>query len=128
MKLNKEGSTRWVLLIGRIAIKFPCPSTKKSWLQGLVANMVERELAYTKSDTLCPVYFSAWWGLFNIVPRVAVLTDEEYIEHVLKVHPKSPNYVNIILWPCNDFVLHIEGKSNSYGWYKGKVVAIDYGN
>ncbi|QSA96603.1 hypothetical protein [Methylococcus sp. EFPC2] len=110
------GATRAVLLVGRMAIKVPRLSTWRTFLNGLLANMQEREFWRTRWAELCPVLFSLPGGWLVVMPRAKPLTDadwcafdtEEFIER-------------------SDGVIPVEEKQDSFGWLNGRIVAIDYG-
>lgn len=66
---------------------------------------------------LCPIVFYMPLGLLVVMPRLDVLTDEEFLR------------VNIDdLTNRDEYQIPVENKANSFGWYRGRPVAIDYGN
>lgn len=100
-----------------MAIKIP--NLTNGWvnfLEGLIGNIQEREFWKTKSDLLCPVLLSLPLGLLNVYPRCTPITDEEYSDL-----DTSPFYYRHLHIP-------VEEKQSSFGWYKGRVVAVDYGS
>ena len=110
------GCSRAVLLIGRYAFKFP--TMIYSWsnfLNGLLHNMEESAFSKMRIDYLCPVLYSLPGGFMNVMPRCKILTKDEY--NSLKIRKKFERSV-----------MSIEEKPDSYGWYQGRVVAVDYGD
>lgn len=73
---NRTGIMREVFLIGRWAVKVP--KLTRGWrnfLQGLLANMQERELSRRGYPQLCPVVFSIPGGWLVVMPRVEPLSN-----------------------------------------------------
>jgi hypothetical protein len=120
-QLNKQGVTRTVLLIGPYAIKLPCLHYGwRNFLQGLLANMQERQWATMNLPILCPIVFSLPGGFLNVMPRCRILTDAEWQDYAeMAISPEEER---------GDFVVPVEHKSDSYGWLNGRIVAVDYGN
>lgn len=119
LKISK-GASRWVIKIGPLAFKFPYLTSGGSsfgiihrFACGIKNNRVENTYS-TSLDDVCPVYYSLL-GLVNIVPYCKPLTLEEYEEVNYKKFVEREQY-------------HIpaEDKPDSFGWYKGKIIAIDY--
>lgn len=116
----KYGSFRMVWLIGSLAIKMPRPTRDSfkgllhSVLQGWLQNLSERAYSKTNDSHLCPIWFSCF-GLFIIMPRCAEISEKES-----KAFFESK-------WDC-PFWYVIEEKRSSLGKYKGRIVAVDYGN
>ena len=109
------GSTRVAILTKRRAYKVPYPTAYRNFLQGLIANMDEVLLSpVIGDDYLCPVLWSLPMGFLVVMPRVRTTTREELSEF------ESTNRFK-------NFPVYIESKPCSWGWYNGKVVAIDYG-
>ena len=119
MRLNRNGATREVLLIGPYAIKIPSLREWRLFLHGLLANMQEKNISRLTNhvEGFCPVLFSLPGGLLVVMPRVRVMTDEEY---------EKFDYESLVDHP--DYRIPAEDKSDSFGWLNGQVVAIDYGN
>ncbi len=117
MKLLRNGSTRWVLLIGRFAVKIPSLHSWKRFLNGLLANLQEVEFWGCKEmrPKLCPVLFYIPLGFLVVMPRVRILVDELSVEELERF--------------CLDenFTVPAEPKMDSFGWYEGRLVAVDYG-
>jgi hypothetical protein len=116
MKLINTGVTRHVILIGRYAIKIPRLNYGyRLFLLGLLANNQERLFSTMKNERIAPVLFYLPGGFLSIMPRCKLITDSEYEQLNLK------DFENI---PCEKS----PGKSDSYGWLKGQIVALDYGS
>ena len=111
-----RGATRWVLLVGRYALKFPLVQTWRTFLNGLLANMQEREFARTGWPELCPVLFSLPGGWLVVMPRCAPLTCYEYNDLDTREFIER-----------RDGVVPVEEKPDSFGWLNGRIVAVDYG-
>ncbi len=118
----KSGATRWVFLIGSIAIKLPRASSWKSLLHGMLANMQEaqwRDMHYA----LCPIICAAPLGLVVVMKRARPLTAAEW---------RRLNYTRFVERP--HMRLPVERKRDSFGWLggaedaDGRVVAVDYGS
>ena len=77
------------------------------------------EVTFSKTGwpEFCPVLFHLLFGILVIMPRVRVMTDDEF---------DCFNYPEFI--HQNDYYVPVEAKADSFGWLDGKVVAIDYGN
>lgn len=112
---TRRGITREVIVVGRLAFKLPSIRSWKCFLQGLVANIKEREHSQLKNKRLCPVLFYLPGGLLVVQRRVKVLTEKE---------AESFDLIGI----SAEARVWVEPKASSFGWLDGIVVAIDYGN
>lgn len=86
---------------------------------GLLANMQEREFSKIQdmSDKLCPVIFNIPLGFLIVMPKVQVLREGELSRKALEK-----------FCTCNkNYTIPAELKHDSFGYFKGKLVAIDYG-
>ena len=120
MIVNRQGVTRIVILTGRFAIKFP--RFGYGWrfgLQGLLANMQEREFGAAGWPELCPVLFALPGGFALVMRRAEPLTDEQWEAFDPEAFRNSG---------LPDRYIPVEGKRDSFGMIDGKIVAIDYGN
>lgn len=112
-----------VLLTRHYAWKFPNvidSSNRFSWrtfCQGMLANMQEVTFSKAKWIELCPVLFHLPLGLLVVMPKVKLLTDDEFCEMDFIAFTDKP-----------DYFVPVEEKANSLGWLNGRIVAIDYGN
>lgn len=116
--LISTGVTRHVLLVGRVAVKWP--RLNYGWrlfLQGLLANMQEREFSRAGWPELCPVVWSIPGGWLVIMRRAQAVTADEF------------DSFDAAAWAQRqDYVIPVEAKADSFGWLEGQLVAIDYGN
>lgn len=115
-----KGITRKVLLIGKFAIKVPRLFNRHyNFLHGCMSNWKERDFCKkfkdvdfenNKYEFVAPSYFCSWFGLVQIQARCKVntreLTDEE-LEFFTEL--------------CDS-----ETKPENFGYYKGKLVCLDY--
>ena len=108
LSLNTEGYNRFVILTARYAIKIPSLRCWRDFLFGLLNNMHEAQ-AHRQEPFYCPVLWAAPLGLAIVMPRVRVLTDDEF-----------PS-VDLPDGGC------AERKPSSWGWLGDRLVAIDYG-
>jgi hypothetical protein len=124
MKINRQGITRIVILTKRYAIKIPnFTYCQQHILWGLLGNLNEANVSKNKqvAHRICPVLFHLPLGLLVVMPRVEVLNDLQY--HLYYKDIQS------LLYDVNeDSIISAESKSDSYGFYKGNVVVIDYGS
>ena len=111
-----RGATRIVLLVGGYAVKVPLPQTWRTFLNGLLANMQEREFSRTGWPELCPVVGSLPGGWLVVMRRTEPLTCYEY--NVFDTREFIER---------SDGVIPVEEKQDSFGWLDGRIVAVDYG-
>jgi hypothetical protein len=117
MKL-KYGTTRTVILTKNYAIKIPTFVTYKLFLNGLLGNMQEHLFwKHLKSYKLCPILFYIIGGFLLVMPRAKELTREEFFNLDFE------EFMDEDKW-----LVPVENKLDSFGWYKGKIVAVDYGS
>ena len=107
----KQGSTRFVILTKQYAIKIP-QFKWRNFLLGLLANMQEVQFSKLNDTRLCPVKFYIPGGWLIVMPRCEIISDEMFFNLDLK----------------NFYLIPVENKKDSFGYYNGKVVAIDYGS
>lgn len=123
VQVIRTGATRIVLLTRRYAFKIPNFLTTwgHKWrmgLTGLLANQQEwRMWSFCRYPELCPVVFYLPLGFLVVMPRVEILTADEYAGMSYRTLTGGDSYV-----------LPSEDKPNSFGWLDGRVVCIDYGN
>lgn len=113
----KQGATRNVFLTKRYAIKLPRWSEWRLFLQGLLGNMQEvnfwRQL---KSNKLCPVVFSVAGGFLVVMARASEFSCSDYADF---------NFDSFV--EADGWTIPVENKQSSFGWFQGRIVAIDYG-
>jgi hypothetical protein len=100
-----------------LAIKIPRLTSWKSFLTGLLCNIQERQFAKTGWAELCPVYFADPWGFIVVMPRCMPLHRDYWLKFNFQEFVNKPNY-------C----IPVECKYDSFGKYKDKTVAVDYGS
>lgn len=111
MKLAK-GYNRVVLLVGRLAIKFPNPGTQRQFIRGMACNQKEYEL-YQESNNdprLMRIYTLGFLGLWLVCKRYEVLDRELTIEE----RDSFP-------------ITELDEVPGNFGIENGKLVVIDYG-
>lgn len=114
----EQGSSRTVILTKRHAFKIPRMTTWRTFLNGLLANMQEREFAHTGWPELCPVKFSFPGGWLVVMPRCKPVINEiwELLED------------DDTLLDRGEYIIPAERKQSSFGVLNSQIVAIDYGN
>jgi hypothetical protein len=74
-----------VLLVGGYAIKFPHASPPAKYELGVRANLAEAATFSVAAEKgwheLCPILWSHLHGLFLVMPRVRLMTREEYDDY-----------------------------------------------
>ncbi len=120
MKIDRKGITRIVFIFDKFVIKIPnFLHQHDHFLIGCVANWSERCVTkiFSKMDDktliwkVVPTLWCSWFGLIQVQakcePKLEDLTDEE-IEFY------------------RDFC-GTDSKKENFGWYKGRLVCLDYG-
>ena len=121
--INRQGCSRIVIVTRNSAWKIPAIYDSanhwswKAFCQGMLANMQEVVFSKAGWPELCPVTFKLPLGLLVVMPRVEVMTSEEFAEWDVD------NFVE-----KEDYCVPAEKKYNSFGWLNGRPVCIDYGN
>jgi len=114
--MYKRGMTREVFLIGKYAFKIPSFRSYKLFLLGILGNMQEHQFySIMKDERMCPVLFASPLKLLIIMPRCI----ESNLSQKELTKMSETNY-----W----FSVPVEFKPCSFGYYKGKLVAVDYGS
>jgi len=113
----KQGATRNVFLTKRYAIKIPRFVEWRLFLHGLLANMQEANFwRQLKSDKLCPVLFAISGGFLIVMARASEFSRSDHADF------DFDSFVD-----AGDWVVPVENKQDSFGWFQGRIVAIDYG-
>jgi len=116
MQINRQGSHRVTILTKNYAIKLPnFPLGWRLFLIGLLSNIEEASF-YDGESELCPTLHALPGGFMNIMPRLTTLTREEFMS--LDIDTFSNN---------KDIQQKLDPKPNNFGWYRGRIVLIDYG-
>ena len=113
----RSGATRHAILIGKYAVKIPV--LNEGWelfLCGLLGNIQEHKF-HDSDPVFCPIVFSIPLGFLNVMHRVNELTKKEFDTHITDDFMQSHS----VVIPC-------EIKRSSFGWFEGRIVAIDYGS
>ena len=93
-------------------IKFPSLESWYYFLFGLIHNLDEKKWAkfnHLYNNIFCPIFFTAPLGLFSIMPYCNQISDVDFQQLLLDYES-----------------LPIEKKQDSFGYYKNKIVAVDY--
>ena len=114
----KKGATRWVFITKKYAIKIPALCSYKNFLCGLLSNMQEVEFSRVRyyKPYLCPIYFSIPFGLLVVMPNIEICEWENTCSGYLYLYSHRKH-----------FTIPAECKPDSWGRYKGHLVAVDYG-
>lgn len=118
LAIDRTGCTRTVFLTRGLAIKVPnlfCGW--KLFLTGLLCNMQEVQFGKTGWEGLCPVCWSLPGGFMLVMPRVRVMTKQEF---------EGFDFEGFV--ERADYAIPAEAKASSFGFLDGRVVAIDYGS
>lgn len=119
MKLIRSGGTRWVVLTKNHAIKFPIPTTWKRFIQGLLSNITEGQWKGMDKKYLCPIVYTNRFGLLVIMKRCEPVRHEGLfwveLESLYSECELGRNFYEYDAFPKN------------FGYYKGRLVKIDYG-
>lgn len=139
MKLITTGSTRWVVLIGQYAVKFPRPTSWWSLLNGMLANLNERRFGRGYSQALAHVFFADPMGFVVVMERCAAVpvgtaTSCELGGQIgddieVTYETENPEICEAIFADRKGNRLPLELKDDGFGVAAdGRIVGIDYGN
>jgi len=117
IELHTAGSTRLTICVGRYALKLP------RGRRGRVANYGER-VEWTRASPerrkiLCPLLWTAPFGLLNIMRRAIPMTEDERERLDIFDFPKWDYMPG---GPSSPF----EHKASDWGHFDGRLVALDY--
>lgn len=123
MYISKQGTTRIVFVFSNKVLKIP---TFKSWslfLHGLLSNINEGEVYNnTNRNDLAKVYYYNKLGLFLIMERVSICSNEEALD---LLETLEETYQNDTL---RDFIMDDYKTSNWGRRQDGTLVKVDYGS
>lgn len=123
MYISKQGTTRIVFVFSNKVLKIP---TFKSWslfLHGLLSNINEGEVYNNiNRNDLAKVYYYNKLGLFLIMERVSICSNEEALD---LLETLEEIYQNDTL---KDFIMDDYKTSNWGRRQDGTLVKIDYGS
>ena len=119
MRVNSEGITRLVIIFKTVVVKIPrlrwSNNIWYSFLKGICANIEEhRTWEATKSELLCPVVWCSWGGWILIMKKADV---DKWIKESEDINWSYAAHINAGFG---------DDKSSNYGYYKNKLVKIDY--
>ena len=119
MKINKQGTTRYVIMLDKIVIKIPSFHSYKHFLYGLLANMQESQFGIKPFYCLTPVLYSSKFGLFVIQKRLRPVRHRGlfWVEHKkLIIESIIPD-------------IHLSDvKPENYGYDGSQLKRLDYGS
>lgn len=121
----KRGTTRITFLVKDYAIKVPNYRNWRSFLCGILGNLQEREFGRCKFSKLAPVLWVSWGGFILVMPRVSVKRGQAGRRCLRRW------LINLSTLDYNERMMYhniVEQKTDSVGYYKGRVVAVDYGS
>jgi hypothetical protein len=119
-----RGATRNVLLTSRYAIKIP-RVFPWSWILfrlGFQCNRLERRYGCLGHQKLCPVLFADRWGILVIMPRCE---PAKPLEPYRDLSSRAMCQVEWDYW--NSQGLPFDNYYFNFGYYEGRLVALDYG-
>lgn len=115
-----RGATRLVIVVkNQFVVKFPSPYSWRHFLNGLLANLQEKEFGICNWQGFCPVTIADPLGFGLVMPYARPLNDDEW-----------ENFSNQIerFIDREDYCIPVENKQSSFGMLNGEIVAIDYGS
>lgn len=120
MEIDRKGCTRIVLIFKNFVVKLPSMYCFESFLEGILSNIREYKFKDSPADfNLAPI-------LFRLTPLILVMKKCEPVVDIDK-------YFNDLDKLCKDgglptnFYLS-DAKPENYGYMKGKLLKIDYGD
>lgn len=123
MYISKQGTTRIVFVFSNKVLKIP---TFKSWslfLHGLLSNINEGEVYNnTNRNDLAKVYYYNKLGLFLIMERVSICSNEEALDLLETLEEIYQNDT------FRDFIMDDYKTSNWGRRQDGTLVKVDYGS
>lgn len=121
------GTTRYVLLVGKFAIKIPRMCSWRTFLYGILSNIQERTFwNQLKSPLLARVYYADIFGFMLIMERA----DNVYLgyDHPVKSPTKEEEKeLKTFFKKCRSEKLPVDGYFGNVGKFNGKKKLIDYG-
>ena len=119
----KSGATRRVLKFTNFVVKLPSVRSYRLFLNGLLANLQEREFSKIGRNDLAKVFFCDVLGLFLVMERAEDVnylgfTWEEVKDFVKRKYADDE---------MGEFMLS-DNKAENWGYVKGILKKIDYGS
>lgn len=125
MKVNRTGGTRIVIITNKYAIKLPRFNSWKAFVQGMLSNMTEGQWKGYDNKYLCPIAYSNRFGLIVVMHKAEPIECDELFKHDLqKLYDDVDSDEHRTL--DRDF-FEYDAFPKNFGYYKGKLVKIDYG-
>jgi hypothetical protein len=117
-----KGSSRTVFVFDKFVIKIPNTKEYRLFLSGILANLQEKLFSRMCREDLAKVMFCDKLGLFLIMEKA----DMNYVKYNWKYFKDfiKNKYVNDAM---KDFMLS-DLKYDNWGYIKGRLIKIDYGN
>lgn len=119
----KRGATRIVFIFKQFVIKIPNIQEYRLFLNGLLANLQEKEFSKMNRSDLCHVKFCTKFGLILIMNKAEEL-DIKNIDWLIFKEQLESKYENDQM---KEFILS-DSKPSNWGYINNKLVKIDYGN
>lgn len=116
----KKGATRCVWLIGKYAIKFPRLCSWRCFLNGLIANMTEREFDCIAPDLHAKVLYADKFGFMLVMERAEYMLPSE-------LHEYMRQYIDKLFDRCEKAGLPIERKYADVGKFFDGYKIVDFG-
>lgn len=117
-----KGTTRWVWLHGKYAIKIPSMQSWKQFLQGMLANLQER--CWWKSlhhPKLAKVYYCDRLGLCLVMEKADFVMCSN--PHVI-----TQKSISEFFYECESAGLPVDPRPSNIGVFDGQYKLIDYGS
>lgn len=121
-----KSTTRWVIPVGSCVIKLPSLRSWRQFLQGMLANLQEREFskmdkAAWPRELLARVKYCDFLGLCLVMERAdCVLPDCP--------HPSILQQVAEFFALCEEHGLPVDPRPGNIGMFDGEFRLIDYGS
>lgn len=118
MYIDRSGATRAVIVLRKVVIKIPTFKSWKLFLNGMLANLQERQFSCLKDKNLCPVILSSRLGLFVVMRKCYRVNHIGlYLAELHRLKGALPS----------EFYLS-DAKPQNFGYLDGRLVKLDYGN
>lgn len=125
IQINKSGGTRLILLTKRYVFKIPRMNSWKHFVQGMLSNLTEGQWKGYDNPHLCPITYSNCLGLLVVMRTAKPVEDEELFKSDLqKLYDDIDDDEYRTL--DRDF-FEYDAFPKNFGYYKGRLVKIDYG-
>lgn len=125
MKVKTNGGTRIVILTKKYAFKIPRLGSWRQFVQGMLSNLTEGQWKGYDNEHLCPIAYSNRFGLMVVMHRAEPVENEELFNSDLqKLYDDVDGDEERTL--DRDF-FEYDSFPKNFGYYKGKLVKIDYG-